>query len=54
MNGRTARIVAVLVSLIVALVILANLAVFWHGALFIALLPVWSWFGNNALDWARR
>lgn len=53
-RGRVVRFVAVLLGMAVGLVFIANLAVFWHGALFIALVPVYAWFGNSALNWALR
>lgn len=34
-------------------VLIANLAVIWHGALFVALVPVLAWLSNVGIDWAR-
>ena len=38
--------------LFVGFVVLANLATIWHGALFIALMPVLVWVFNDVLNWA--
>ena len=50
--GKVVRIAAALVLLFVGFVMLANLATIWHGALFIALMPVLVWVFNDVLNWA--
>ena len=50
--GKVVRIAAALALLFVGFVMLANLATIWHGALFIALMPVLVWVFNDVLNWA--
>lgn len=51
-RGKVARVTAALAFLFVGFVILANLATIWHGALFIALMPLLVWWFNDLLNWA--
>jgi hypothetical protein len=48
-----ARLFVALVAILVSFVALANLAVFWHGALFIALTLPWGVTSVRLFDWAR-
>ena len=47
------RAALALVFILASFVGLLNLAVIWHGALFVLMVPVWGVAVNRALDWAR-
>lgn len=48
-----ARLLIALIGIVVSFLALANLAVFWHGALFIALTLPWGIAAGRMFDWAR-
>ena len=48
-----ARLLVALTAILVSFIALANLAVFWHGTLFIALTPPWGIASVRMFDWAR-
>lgn len=52
MTGPAARVALVLFAAVVVFVLIANTAVVWHGAIFIALLPLWGYVVQRALEWA--
>lgn len=51
--GTRARLALVVLASCGGFVFIANLAVIWHGALFVALVPVLAWLSNVGIDWAR-
>lgn len=51
--GTGARLLMWLVATVAVFIGLANLAVLWHGALFIVLMAPYAWAVNKGLGWAR-
>lgn len=47
------RLVAALAGIVTSFVALCNLAAFWHGAIFIAMLLPWAMGASRAFDWGR-
>ena len=47
------RLLLAVVFILASFVGLLNLAVIWHGAVFVLMVPVWGVAVNRALDWAR-
>jgi hypothetical protein len=47
------RLLVAFTTILVSFIALANLAVFWHGALFIVLTPPWGMASVRMFDWAR-
>ena len=47
------RLLAALAAIVMSFVALCNIAVFWHGAIFIAMLLPWAMGANRVFGWGR-
>ena len=47
------RLVVALVAIVVSFVALCNLAVFWYGAFFVAMLFPWGIAANRLFEWGK-
>lgn len=47
------RLVAALAVIVGSFIAVCNLAVFWHGALFVAVMLPWGVVAGRVFDWGR-